>query len=70
MTKHLDYNSNTNQLLNRKQAAEFLGVREATLAHWKCTGRYNLPAVKIGRLVKYRVSDLEQFIKDGVVSYE
>ena len=63
MTKHLDYNSNTNQLLNRKQAAEFLGVREATLAHWKCTGRYNLPSVKIGRLVKYCLNDLEQFIQ-------
>jgi predicted site-specific integrase-resolvase len=70
MTEHLGYHSNINQLLTRKQAAEFLGVREATLAHWKCTGRYNLPAVKIGRLVKYRVSDLEQFIKDGVISYE
>jgi len=55
MAKDLDYHSNINQLLTRKQAAEFLGVREATLAHWKCTGRYNLPAVKIGRLVKYRV---------------
>ena len=62
--------TNTTKLLNRKQAADFLGVREATLAHWKSTGRYNLPSIKIGRLVKYRVSDLEQFIKDGVVSYE
>ena len=70
MAKHLDYHSNTNQLLNRKQAADFLGVRESTLATWKCTRRYNLPSVKIGRLVKYRVSDLEQFIKEGVVSYE
>jgi len=59
-----------NKLLTRKQAADFLGVKETTLAVWKCTGRYNLPSVKIGRLVKYRVSDLEQFIKDGVVSYE
>lgn len=63
-------NIDINKLLTRKQAAEFLGVREATLAHWKCTGRYNLPAVKIGRLVKYRITDLVQFIKDGVVSYE
>ena len=63
-------NINSHQLLTRKQAAEFLGVKEATLAHWKCTGRYNLSAVKIGRLVKYRVSDLEQFIEDGVVNHE
>ena len=70
MTKNSENNYNLNQLLNRKQAAEFLGVREATLAHWKCTGRYNLSSVKIGRLVKYRISDLEQFIEDGVVNHE
>ena len=70
MTKNSDHYSNSNQLLTRKQAADFLGVKEATLAHWKCTGRYNLSSVKIGRLVKYRISDLEQFIARGVCSYE
>ena len=70
MTINSDHYSNSSQLLTRKQAAEFLGVKEATLAHWKCTGRYNLSSVKIGRLVKYRVSDLEQFIAKGVISYE
>jgi len=61
---------NQDSLLTRKQAAEFLGVKESTLAHWKCVGRYNLQSVKIGRLVKYRVSDLEKFIEKGVVGYE
>jgi len=50
------------ELLSRKQAAEYLGVTEQTLAIWKCTGRYNLPCVKIGRLVKYRRTDLNAFI--------
>jgi excisionase family DNA binding protein len=49
-------------LLSRREAAQYLGVSEQTLAIWKCTGRYNLPTVKIGRLVKYRQSDLDQFI--------
>lgn len=49
-------------LLNRKDAAHYLGVTERTLAVWKCTGRYNLPCVKIGRLVKYRKADLDAFI--------
>jgi predicted DNA-binding transcriptional regulator AlpA len=70
MTTTSDNYFNSSQLLTRKQAAEFLGVKEATLAHWKCTGRYNLSSVKIGRLVKYRISDLEQFIARGVISYE
>ena len=61
---------NSSQLLTRKQAAEFLGVKESTLAHWKCTGRYNLASVKIGRLVKYRIADLEKFIEQGVSIHE
>ena len=50
------------QLLSRRQAAQYLGIKEQTLAIWKCTGRYSLPCVKIGRLVKYRKSDLDAFI--------
>jgi len=50
------------ELLSRKEAADYLGVTEQTLAIWKCTGRYNLAYVKIGRLVKYRRSDLNAFI--------
>ncbi len=49
-------------LLNRKEAAEILGVREGTLAVWSTTKRYNLPIVKVGRLVKYRYRDLIDFI--------
>lgn len=50
------------ELLTRREAAAYLGVSEQTLAIWKCTGRYNLPYIKIGRLVKYKLSDLDAFI--------
>ena len=50
------------ELLTRREAAAYLGVSEQTLAIWKCTGRYNLPYIKIGRLVKYKKSDLDAFI--------
>ncbi len=50
-------------LLSRKEAAVYLGVAEMTLSIWKSTGRYNLPVVKIGRLVKYKKSDLDAFIE-------
>jgi|GEM_PF-6305131 len=36
------------ELLTRREAAAYLGVSEQTLAIWKCTGRYNLPYIKIG----------------------
>lgn len=54
---------NLEKLLNRKEAADFLGVTEHTLAVWACNKRYNLPYVKVGRLVKYRYADLLVFIE-------
>ena len=53
-------------LLTRAQAATYLGVSPRTLAVWKCTGRYDLPVVKLGlRIVRYRKSDLDAFIARG-----
>ncbi|HEY9787574.1 MAG TPA: helix-turn-helix domain-containing protein [Candidatus Obscuribacterales bacterium] len=49
-------------LLTRREAAEYLGVTPETLAIWHCTKRYPLPIVKIGRLAKYKKSDLDAFI--------
>ncbi|PJI48847.1 MAG: DNA-binding protein [Pseudomonas sp.] len=45
-----------------KQAAYVLDVKPTTLAVWRSTGRYNLPFLKVGRLVKYRLSDLAEFL--------
>ncbi len=55
-------------LLSRREAAEYLGITERTLAVWACVKRYNLPYVKIGRLVKYRKSDLENFISQQTIT--
>lgn len=49
-------------LLTREKAAEILGVQPNTLAVWATTKRYNLPYIKIGRLVKYKLEDIESFI--------
>ncbi len=51
-----------NKLLTRKEAAKFLGISEGTLAVWKVTKRYPLPLIKVGRLVRYRETDLIQFL--------
>lgn len=56
-----------NVLLSRREAAEFLGIEVQTLAAWATTGRYNLPYVLVGRLAKYRLSDLEQFVQSRTV---
>jgi hypothetical protein len=57
-------------LVSRVEAARALGIRPQTLAVWACTGRYNLPMVKIGRCVKYRQSDLDNFIARNVIGGE
>ncbi len=55
-------------LLSRKEAANYLQVTEGTLAVWLSTKRYNLPVVKIGRLAKYRKTDLDTFIASRVIN--
>lgn len=52
----------TESLLNRREAAEYLGIKEHTLCVWASENRYDLPYVKVGRLVKYRLSDLAAFV--------
>jgi excisionase family DNA binding protein len=58
-----------NKLLNRQEAADYLGVTKGTLEVWASTGRYNLPFVKIGRLAKYRFGDLLDFISARTIEH-
>jgi excisionase family DNA binding protein len=51
------------ELLDEKQAAEHLTVSPGTLSVWRSTGRYNLPFVKVGRMVRYRLSDLDAWLE-------
>lgn len=44
-------------------ASEFLSVKRGTLQVWRSTKRYPLPYVKVGRLVRYRMSDLQAFLQ-------
>ena len=57
-------------LMSRADAAAYLGVKPQTLAVWATTRRYDLPMIKIGRLAKYRRSDLEAFIAARTVGGE
>ena len=55
------------ELLNRKEAAEYLTCKPQTLAVWASTHRYHLPFVRVGRLVRYRRTDLDRFLESRVV---
>ena len=48
-------------LLKPQDVADRLGVSITTLATWRCTKRYPLAYVKVGRLVRYRIADLDAF---------
>ena len=55
------------QYLTRNGASRYLTergieVKPQTLRVWACNGRYRLPYVKIGRIIRYDVVDLDGFI--------
>jgi excisionase family DNA binding protein len=57
------------ELLSRSEAAAYLRVTPKTMANWASSGRYELKVVKIGkRLVRYRKSDLDLLIQNGLVT--
>lgn len=60
--------TNPDPLLDEKQAAAALGVSANTLQVWRCTRRYPLAYVKIGRNVRYRASAVEAFLQARTVS--
>ena len=50
------------QRFTPSEAARHLGVKEKTLAVWRCTGRYNIPFLKAGGKVVYFETDLDDWI--------
>ncbi|MBT3505304.1 MAG: helix-turn-helix domain-containing protein [Piscirickettsiaceae bacterium] len=49
-------------LITPEQAAEYLGMSPKTMNKWRSTGENNIPYSKIGRSVRYRLSDLDAYI--------
>lgn len=55
-----------NGLFTEKQATKYLDLKPGTLGVWRCTKRHDLPYIKIGRNVRYRVSDLDDWLNRRV----
>lgn len=51
------------ELLKAEDTAARLGVTVGTLAVWRRSQRYALRYVKVGRKVRYRSEDIEEFIR-------
>jgi excisionase family DNA binding protein len=57
------------ELLTTKETARLMRVHPHTLEVWRSTGRYpELPHVRIGRAVRYRLSDVMQFLANNTSS--
>lgn len=52
-------------LLTPQQVADRLKVEPKTLEVWRSTGRYSIPFRKVGRLVRYRESDIDRIAMEG-----
>jgi hypothetical protein len=61
---------NDKTLVDQAAAAEILQVRPYTLTNWRCNKRYPLPYIKVGRCVRYRISDLIQFMENNRITGE
>ena len=57
-----------NGLMNRIEAADYLGVSPATLAAWQVNGKKKVPHLKLGKRVRYRAADLDRFIESEIVN--
>lgn len=55
------------KLLDETQTAELLGVKRQTLAVWRCTHRHDLPYIRVGKAIRYRLNDLERWLDERTV---
>jgi predicted DNA-binding transcriptional regulator AlpA len=52
---------NTDKLLTQKEVKEITGLADSTLEQWRLKGK-GPKFIKLGRLVRYRLSDVDTYI--------
>lgn len=60
-------NFSARPVLTREEAAAYLGVSPSTLSNWACSKKFVIPYFRVGRSVRYKKSDLDEFIQRGLV---
>ncbi len=61
--------SSISEMVTPEQVSRSINVTEGTLQVWRSTGRYDLPYIKIGGKVMYRISDVNKFIESRQYSH-
>ncbi len=59
--------SSEQKLLNTAEAAQYIGITPGTLEVWRCVKRHDIAHLKIGRLIRYRKTDLDTFLASCIV---
>ena len=58
------HHESQDRLLDPDEAAKYLKLKTAdTLAVWRSNKRYGLPYLKVGRSVRYRLSDIKAWLE-------
>lgn len=55
----------TEKWINIDEAAEYLGVKPATVRSWLRKENVEIPAHKIGKQWKFKKSELDEWVKSG-----
>lgn len=58
------------ELLTEDQAAEYLSIAAQTLSVWRSAKRYDLPFIRVGRVIRYRQCDLDAWLESRTVRPE
>lgn len=59
----MDLNNNVERWVSIKEIAEYLGVSRDTILNW--ITKKGMPATKIGRCWKFKVSEVDDWVKTG-----
>ena len=55
------------ELVSTSKAADILGIKEATLTNYRWRNDTRLPWVKMGKTIRYKLSDIEDYIERNTV---
>ena len=54
-------------LMTPRDAAVYIGVKIYTLAGWRMTNKYGLRYLKLGKAIRYRKDDLDEWLASKAV---
>lgn len=62
-----DHLKNLPALLTEKQFSELVQIPVATLQHWRSTQRVEIPVIRIGRSIRYRLEDVKAILNGELI---